>query len=98
MLEIADETWRNAVEGYLNTQRFYLLVEPENFDIALGIYERLRREKKAYGVGLINSGKLEEYDIAPAGSLATVVESKSIYAKRYVNMVLGKVHMCKRVD
>ena len=43
-------------------------------------------------------GKLEEYDIAPAGSLATVVESKSIYAKRYVNMVLGKVHMCKRVD
>ena len=98
MLEIADETWRNAVEGYLNTQRFYLLVEPENFDIALGIYERLRREKKAYGVGLINSGKLEEYDIAPEGSLATVVESKSIYAKRYVNMVLGKVHMCKRVD
>lgn len=98
MLEITDETWRNAVEGYLNTQRFYLLVEPENFDIALGIYEKLRREKKAYGVGLINSGKLEEYDIAPAGSLATVVESKSIYAKRYVNMVLGKVHMCKRVD
>ena len=98
MLEITDETWRNAVEGYLNTQRFYVLVEPEHFDIALGIYERLRREKKAYGVGLINSGKLEEYDIAPAGSLATVVESKSIYAKRYVNMVLGKVHMCKRVD
>ena len=26
------------------------------------------REKKAYGVGLINSGKLEEYDIAPAGN------------------------------
>ena len=98
MLEITDETWRNAVEGYLNTQRFYVLVEPEHFDIALGIYEKLRREKKAYGVGLINSGKLEEYDIAPAGSLATVVESKSIYAKRYVNMVLGKVHMCKRVD
>lgn len=93
MLEITDETWRNAVEGYLNTQRFYVLVEPEHFDIALGIYEKLRREKKAYGVGLINSGKLEEYDIAPAGSLATVVESKSIYAKRYVNMVLGKVHM-----
>ena len=37
MLEITDETWRNAVEGYLNTQRFYVLVEPEHFDIALGI-------------------------------------------------------------
>ncbi|MGN0352765.1 MAG: ATP-binding protein [Roseburia sp.] len=48
MLEITDDSWRNAVEGYLNTQRFYILVEPENFDIALGIYDRLRKEKKAY--------------------------------------------------
>lgn len=43
LLEIKDEQWRNAVEGYLNTQRFYVLVEPENFDIALGTYDRLRR-------------------------------------------------------
>ena len=59
MLEIQDEEWRNAVEGYLNTQRFYVLVEPENFDIALGIYDRLRKEKKVYGVGLINTRDLE---------------------------------------
>ena len=65
MLEIKDEEWRNAVEGYLNTQRFYVLVEPENFDIALGIYDRLRREKKVYGVGLINTKDLEKYDTDP---------------------------------
>ncbi|MBD5548366.1 MAG: hypothetical protein HDQ97_13355 [Lachnospiraceae bacterium] len=40
LLEITDEQWRNVVEGYLNTQRFYILVEPENFDIALGIARR----------------------------------------------------------
>ena len=50
-LEITDESWRNAVEGYLNTQRFYLLVEPENFDIALGTYDRLRREEKGIRCG-----------------------------------------------
>ena len=94
LLEITDETWRNAVEGYLNTQRFYILVEPENFDIALGIYDRLRKERKAYGVGLINTQNLEEFDTAPQGSLATVVSSKNKYAKRYINMILGKVHMC----
>ena len=94
MLEITDDTWRNAVEGYLNTQRFYILVEPENFDIALGIYDKLRKEKKAYGVGLINTQNLEEFDMAPEGSLATVVSSKNKYAKRYINMILGKVHMC----
>lgn len=94
LLEITDNTWRNAVEGYLNTQRFYILVEPENFDIALGIYDRLRKERKAYGVGLINTQNLEEFDTAPEGSLATVVSSKNKYAKRYINMILGKVHMC----
>lgn len=94
MLEITDDSWRNAVEGYLNTQRFYILVEPENFDIALGIYDRLRKEKKAYGVGLINTQNLDQYDTAPEGSLATVVTSKNKYAKRYINMILGKVHMC----
>lgn len=95
-LEITDESWRNAVEGYLNTQRFYILVEPESFDIALGIYDRLRREKKAYGVGLINTQNMESYDEAPKGTLAEVVTSKNKYAKRFINMVLGKVTMCQR--
>ena len=95
MLEIKDEEWRNAVEGYLNTQRFYVLVEPENFDIALGIYDRLRREKKVYGVGLINTKDLEKYNTAPAGTLAEVVTSQNKYARQYSNMILGKVQRCE---
>ena len=98
MLEIQDEEWRNAVEGYLNTQRFYVLVEPENFDIALGIYDRLRKEKKVYGVGLINTRDLEKYDTAPAGTLASVVTSQNQYARQYSNMILGKVQMCERYE
>ena len=98
MLEMQDEEWRNAVEGYLNTQRFYVLVEPENFDIALGIYDRLRKEKKVYGVGLINTRDLENYDTAPAGTLASVVTSQNQYARQYSNMILGKVQMCERYE
>lgn len=98
MLEIQDEEWQNAVEGYLNTQRFYVLVEPENFDIALGIYDRLRKEKKVYGVGLINTRDLGNYDTAPAGTLASVVTSQNQYARQYSNMILGKVQMCERYE
>ena len=98
MLEIQDEEWRNAVEGYLNTQRFYILVEPENFDIALGIYERLRREKKLFGVGLINTKGLENYETAPEGTLASVVTSRNPYARQYSNLILGKVQMCERYE
>ena len=98
LLEIKDETWRNAVEGYLNTQRFYVLVEPESFDIALGIYDRLRREKKVFGVGLINTQNKEQYDETPEGTLASVVTSKNKYARRYINMTLGKVTLCERYE
>ena len=77
---------------------FYVLVEPENFDIALGIYDRLRREKKVYGVGLINTKDLEKYDTAPAGTLAEVVTSQNKYARQYSNMLLGKVQMCERYE
>ena len=75
LLEITDDAWRNAVEGYLNTQRFYIIVEPDNFDIALGTYDKLRKERKAFGVGLVNTQKLDEYEKAPEGSLATVAVS-----------------------
>ena len=93
-LEIVREPWRNAVEGYLNTQRFYLITEPEDFEIALSVYDQLRSRRMAYGVGLINTAKLAEYDEAPAGSLAECVSSANIWARRYANMVLGKVHCC----
>lgn len=98
LLEIEDETWRNAAEGYLNTQRFYILVEPESFDIALEIYDRLRREKKVFGVGLINTQNMEQYEEVPEGTLASVVTSKNRYARRYINMVLGKVMLCDRYE
>lgn len=94
LLEIEDDEWRNAVEGYLSTQRFYILTDSDSFDIALGTYDKLRKARKAYGVGLVNTRQLEEYDKAPEGSLAAVVSSKNKYAKQYINMVLGKVMLC----
>ncbi len=96
LLEIKEEKWQNAVEGFLNTQRFYLLVEPEDFDVALSVYDKLRGQGQVYGVGLINTGKLEGYEESPEGTLAEVVTSKNIWARRYVNMILGKVHRCSR--
>ena len=51
-LKCDDPEWQNAVEGYLNTQRFHLLVEPEDYDLAASAYDKLRGAEKAYGVGL----------------------------------------------
>lgn len=98
LLEITDNTWKNAVEGYLNSQRFYLLVDEEDFDMALKIYERLSKSQKIHSVGIINAKGLEKYDEPLENSLAEVVISKSSVAKRYINMILGKVIRCKDVS
>lgn len=98
LLQVTKPKWTNAIEGYLNTQRFYLIVEPEDFDLALSVYKRLKEKEQLYGVGLINTAKLEEYEKVPDTSLAACVTSESIYAKYYTNMVLGKVTCCEREE
>ena len=40
LLEITDSRWQNAVEGYLNTQRFYIIVDPKYYDIAAAVYNK----------------------------------------------------------
>lgn len=98
LLEITDLMWKNAVEGYLNSQRFYLLVNEEDFDTVLKIYERLSKSNGLHSVGIINAKGLEAYDETLDNSLAEVVTSKSTEAKRYINMILGKVIRCADVS
>ena len=46
-----EESWRNAVEGYLNTRRFDLFVPERYFDDALRLYERNKNRLQIFGVG-----------------------------------------------
>ncbi|ABR48311.1 MukB N-terminal domain/M protein repeat protein [Alkaliphilus metalliredigens QYMF] len=98
LLEVSDPIWQDAVEGYLNTQRFNLLVDPQYFDDSLHAYERYKKSNGIHGVGLINTQQLEKYQECDENSLAAVVTSKNKYAKYYINMVLGKVIRCDAVE
>ena len=90
-LEINDEKWRNAVEGYLNTQRFDLFVEPQYFKRAVRIYEQFKEARGIYGIGIVDVGKLEQFDEIKAGTLAEQVRTENPYARQYANMLLGRV-------
>ena len=95
LLEIEDIKWSNAVEGYLHTQKFYLVVEPEYYDVALEVYDRNRRN--IHTAGIINSKKLPMAKETDHQSLAYVVKSENLYAKAYVNYILGRVTRCESV-
>ena len=57
LLEIRNPLWRNAIEGYLDQQKFYLLVPEEYYGDALEIYDRQRKEQKIWDAGLVDIGK-----------------------------------------
>lgn len=91
-MEISDERWRNAIEGYLNTQRFDLLVEPLYFQQALAIYEKDKFQYNIEGVGLVDTDKQKRMKmVAEAGSLASSLQSDNKLAENHVNYLLGKV-------
>ncbi|MDR1025332.1 MAG: hypothetical protein LBL56_06345, partial [Treponema sp.] len=90
--EIDDPVWADAVEGWLNTRRFALLVDPAEFQRALEIYNALPRN--IAGALLPNlekmrprSGEAERQK----GSLAELVSAGSPYARIYLDYVLGEV-------
>lgn len=95
VLELADERWRGAVEGYLNAQKFYLLVDPAYYQNALSIFDRIKNE---FGpsFGLVDIGKLREREkISPwDDSLAKKVETENMLARSYIDYLLGRVVCC----
>lgn len=94
LLSITDKQWTNAIEGYLNTQRFYLIVEPEYYTRALQIYNA---NKRSYSQGIINFRKLPETE-PENNSLASLVTTENRFARRYADYVLGNVVCCEQLE
>ena len=95
LLSITDKQWTNAIEGYLNTQRFYLIVEPEYYNLALHIYNA---NKKSYNQGIINFRKLPTEINVEENSLASFVTTENRFARRYADYILGKVICCENLE
>ena len=100
VLELADERWRGAVEGYLNAQKFYLLVDPAYYKSALLIFDRIKKEFGFASFGLVDIGKLREQEtIRPRDdSLAGKVDTDNGLARSYIDYLLGRVVCCETAE
>ena len=96
LLEITDARWQNAVEGYLNSQRFYIIVEPQYYKVASDVYNKIKKE--VHTVGLVNTNKLDIKSEADNNSLAYIVKSDNRFAKAYAVYLLNRVIRCDDVQ
>jgi len=91
-MEVEDEEWRDAVEGYLNTHRFDLLVRPEVFAESLSIYEREKFRLQLEGVGLVDTEKERRFaHTAEPGSLAETLSANNPVVRAHIDHLLGRV-------
>ena len=98
LLYMTDDSWQDAVESYLNTQRFNIIVAPENYLIAKKVFISLGDKVK--GIGLIDTRKIGDIQYSEEGVsfLGDKVESENIYAKRYARFVMRDVVCCETPD
>lgn len=99
LLDVKNPDWQRALEGFLHTQRFYLIVPPDHFLRALQTYDRVKKELALFDVGLVDMGKvLEQSPERAPGSLAEEIETDHPYAQAYADLLLGRVMKCDRVE
>jgi uncharacterized protein YPO0396 len=96
--EIRNDRWRNVIEGYLNTQKFYVIVAPEHFYTAFQLYDSIKHQKTVYNTGLVDTEKLDHMKpIKDAGSLAEELEPANYAAQLFIDYTLGRVRKCDSV-
>ena len=99
LLEIGDSRWSKAIEGYLNFQKFYLIIEPEYFVDALKVYDRLKTVKGYYDLGLVDTGKIALFKAErEQGSLAEEILTDNKFARLYIDHLIGHLMKCDQVE
>ena len=91
LLEIKDDSWRNAIEGILGDYRFALVVDSKDFSVAYEILQKNHLESSM----LINTEEVLNFDVnTESGSLAQQIECKNELSSKYIASILGNIICC----
>ncbi|MEG2949611.1 MAG: SbcC/MukB-like Walker B domain-containing protein [Clostridia bacterium] len=95
VLEIPLPRWRNAIEGYLHTQKFYLIVPPKCYPTARDLYDKVKEEMNLFGAAVVNMTKLmNDRPKVDKQSLSAEVTTTHPYARVFADYLLGRVMKC----
>ena len=97
--EIKNDRWRNAIEGYLNTQKYYIIVPPQYVRLAVKVFDRIKRDKAVYDTGIVDTEKiLKKHPRAEQNSLAREIETDNPNVRAYLDYLLGRVIKCDHAE
>ena len=98
LFDVADEKWKNAVEGRLGRIKHSLVTEPQYALDAARIFRRMKR-KEYEEVDLINTAAIKRDEpAAEAGTLYEAVRAGEPYADLCLRRYLGRICKCETVE
>ncbi len=99
LLEIKNLKWKNAIECYINHQMFYLIIDPKYYDEASRIYQKLAKDNKYSGIGIIDIESIQKLNAkSDFNSLAEEIQTENRLAESYIGYLLGRVIKCENVE
>lgn len=91
--KVKDVSWRKAIETFLGRKRFYIIVDGQYCHEAMKILQ----DRKLYAANVVITDKLPDSEIIK-GSAAEQLLIPNIYARRYANYLLNKIHLCGSLE
>ena len=98
LLDIREERWRNAIEGYLGGNKLLLVVEPEYAKDAMEIYQEMDKKKFSRAAVLDSEKVVKEAHPVRKGALAEEIIAKDKHVQAYMDFILGNVMKCENID
>ncbi len=84
---LQDETWRNTLETYLGRRRYTVLVEPEDYNVADEVLNRLKNPKAhLFNTAILMKKTLHKVE----KSAADFIQTKNAVTRQYFDYQLGR--------
>ena len=93
LFDVADEEWKNAVEGRMGRLKFSLITEPKFAHDAAAVFREMKQFEE---VDLINSKAIE--DSEPRAMENSLYETKEAYVDVCLKRYLGHIIKCHSVE
>lgn len=98
LLDMKDETWHKAVEGYLGSNKLTLVVEPQYVKDAMEIYRQMDRQKY-WRISIADTKTLEKKKIpVEEGAVCEEVVTTESYVRKLIDSLLGRVIKCDSIE
>ncbi len=98
VIDVEDDSWLNAIEGYMGGNKTTLIVPPAYAKKAMEFY-RSMDSKRYHQVAVIDTEKVLSKAKAPlANSLAEEIKTSADYVRAYIDYLLGRVIKCESIE